>query len=159
MICPWHHSRLFWLGLPVAAALLWGWLAFPLGSTLLGWRSGGREIWFGDQSGVLVLEVWEDGRRSRQGFHDEANPHDLGLASEDTRFFPPAVRRSAHHVEDFRVKSLSISHGLVLPLYLVVWLSILGAWQRRKGRSDLMGFRIAVPGTQKRHSVLIPRGD
>ena len=134
MIRSWSRSSLFWLGLPGAAALLWGWLAFPMGSALLGWRTGDREFWIGDRSGVLVLEVRDDGRRSLQGLSYEADSHDLGLDPDEISFFPPAIRRNAYHIEDFSITSLSISHWLVLFVYLVIWLPILAAWQRRKSR-------------------------
>jgi hypothetical protein len=131
---PFYRSRLFWLGLPGAAALLWGGLAFPMSSTLLGWRMGDREFWIGDRSGVLVLEVREDGHRGRQGFAHEADSHDLGLASDDIRFFPPAIRRSAYSVEDFSIWSLSVSHWLVLFVYLYLWLLIRVSWWQRSPR-------------------------
>lgn len=137
-----HRSRLFWLGVPGVIALVWGWFAFPQRSTEIGWRSGVTRYSCSDRSGVIAFAVDENGG-SFQGFSFEVDPRDPGLESEETRFFPPPVRRVVVDVEDFSMRSLSFSHWFLLLGYLAVWLPALVWWRSlrvraRAGRRELL---------------------
>ena len=116
-MAPFHRSGLFWSGLLVTVALLWGWLAFPECVTQVNWVRGNQALGTGDRSRVFTIGTADSGlARFPQGLRFTGLEKGQSLSTEEMGLFPPAVRR---HQQEFppsgvRVTYVSVSYWLLL---------------------------------------------
>jgi hypothetical protein len=127
---PFYRSRLFLLGLPGLAFLLWAWLADPFSSVSLD-RGTSRVTVSSGRRQVRIVTYTSAGPITVAG-HTGTASHRPSPAP----LFPPAVKRTVlvDSVSDMRITYLSIASWLLLLVYLGAWAALLTGWQRRKAR-------------------------
>lgn len=130
MTHPFYRSRLFWLGLPGLAFLLWLWGVDPFSTVTL-------------DRGTSRVTVSTGRRQVRIVTYTSAAPISVaghtGTAHRPlpAPLFPPAVKRTVLVVDSgsgVRATYLSVASWLLLLVYLGVWAALLTGWQRRKSR-------------------------
>jgi hypothetical protein len=131
---PFYRTFVFWCGLPVLLALLWGWLAFPTRGSEIRWGQPGKLYSIGDYSRVIVIGV---------GTHPGTIVHPHGLSylssatspgawSEDGDYFPSAwTTRLVDMPTLYQSRGFSIAYWFLIACHLAVWLPLLVWWQRR----------------------------
>ncbi|MEK7953925.1 hypothetical protein [Luteolibacter soli] len=130
-MCPWHRSRLFWLGLPALAFLLWLGIVQPVTSFTLNWTDHRLSLGTRDGRFTSILET------GRGGF---AIAGQTGTAQgiSGKRFFPSAFKHSVFNLSSapgpYRLTTLFIAAWFVALLYLILWSALLLVWQRHKAR-------------------------
>lgn len=148
MIRPWYRSRLFWLGLPGLAFLLWAWRDSSTFSSGL-FRSGHLEVHCAKQYlGAVEFSYfpahWETGpkrfdtcRTEYERVVDERFPM-VGAYT-----FPEAVHAYHRPPSRFSERGIRIAHWLILTVYVLAWGGAVTGWQRRK--SHLLKLHSASP--------------
>jgi hypothetical protein len=128
---PFYRSRLFWLGLPGLIFLMWVWLGMR---SYLGWAQKGYPS-------ILVLAGTESGTY-HLAWHRRLSPAiqftSTGLKTvtatqEPAPLFPAAFGyQSDESLGIRRSTEIRIAHWLAVAIYLALWLTACGLWQRRK---------------------------
>ena len=139
---PWYRSRLFWLGVPGFAAILWAWLT-PLCSHEGGYFSarwiapGNFYQGFGVTQDFHRLELWLGRPYAGLG-----NPfRQTGVTR--TKFPFEEVRHSWANNETGPIWfewgnpsadsfTIALDYWFLLPAYLAAWTGSVAFWQRRK---------------------------
>ena len=125
MTTPWYRSRLFWFGLPGLLGLLWMWFGYLTKDTGICWGTqqtaycffwGGAEAFF-----FINPDLYPFLADSGYGYFNEP------LSPEwETRIFAPAISLPKDWV------GIDVGHWLLVTAYLIIWISALVIWQRRK---------------------------
>jgi hypothetical protein len=129
MIRPWYRSRLFWVGFPGLAMLLWLWLERPMRHFEVKAMWGNRAWHVADSS--RLLEVGWD-RRSSPYIPSKVEIY-RWQRSED-RLFPPALWLSAYGDKLEWDRRWFVAWWLLIAGYIPLWLCGVAWWQRRKRR-------------------------
>ncbi len=128
------RSRLFWLGLPGFAFLLWVWLLLPNTFQCLSLEMAETQLIAGMTNRQISLH-----KRSFRGHVLAPQMRGLkirnGLLSSWSRkenpFFPKACSWKRGEHGDFR---FFLASWLIVSIYLILWVALSGCWQLRKSR-------------------------
>ncbi|MCW1921956.1 hypothetical protein OKA05_05290 [Luteolibacter arcticus] len=138
MIRPWYRSLGFWLGLPGALFLLWGWFANPLLYGSLRITLGEYCLTLSDdgRSAEIDWEIYGQGRlmAPRVHFHRFIAGGTWILSQPEQQLFPYRVQEYYYHLGTRSIPELRIAYWFLLLLYLSAWTVLYAGWQRRQAR-------------------------
>lgn len=128
MPSPWYRSRLFWFGLPGLLFLLWIWLGLLRKEAGIRWGNDHADYFLGWGQATIAAGIIKHppsvGGPPEVGFRAESE--DLPADEETVIFvFPPVWAPEDRTMID-------VANWLVLVVYLIIWVSALVIWQRRK---------------------------
>jgi hypothetical protein len=130
---PFYRSRLFWLGLPGLIFLMWVWLGTR---PYFVWTQKGYPsviVLAGTDSGTYRL-AWHRRLSSAIQF-SSTGLRTVTSTQEPGPLFPPAFGYQSDESPGIRRSTeIRLSHWLAVAIYLAVWLTACGLWQRRKRR-------------------------
>lgn len=127
MIRPWYRSRLFWLGLPGLAMLLWLWLEKSERHFEVRAMWGNRGWYVADSS--RLLEIGWDHRSSP---YSPSKVEIYQRLRDEDRLFPPALWLSAYGDKLEWDRKWFVAYWLLIVGYIPLWLCGVAGWQRRK---------------------------
>jgi hypothetical protein len=127
----WHHSRLFWFGLPGFLFLIWIWWAYLRTPQSISWGTKKAEYCFGwgDSDVGFVVNKYE--------FYIglEGSP-ELGFYTREEPLYPEdetIILKPALYLYKGRV-GIKVAQWSVVAVYVILWVGSLAAWQQRKRR-------------------------
>lgn len=130
MIRPFYRSRLFWLGLPGMVFLLWGWIA-GINASLEYFQPATR---YGVQAGHSKLSFYSSNHPA-EFFHYPAGTWDFRVHSEARgSLLAPGIVWVDERVLGYGARGIEIAAWTIFLTYIVIWMSSLAGWQRRKSR-------------------------
>lgn len=134
MIRPWYRSRLFWLGIPGLAFLVWCWLALDQRNAGIAWTTPEYRWGLSDSEGFVQLAIIK-GSGLTDGYPSGLSFWSRVFSRANVLWFPKAFQH-VHPLPGNKITTeyIRVSYWLLILLYLATWLGALTGWQRRKAR-------------------------